>query len=50
MISYSEVFLIPDVHLKSECPRKNDTKEDIVLSEEEAKFKIPLAIDSLACH
>jgi hypothetical protein len=36
------------VHLESECPRKNDTEKDIVLSEEEAKTRIPLAIESIA--
>jgi hypothetical protein len=36
------------VHLESECPRKNDTEKDIVLSEEEAETRIPLAIESIA--
>jgi hypothetical protein len=38
------------IHLESERRCKNDTEEDVVLSEEEAKTKIPLASDFLARH
>jgi hypothetical protein len=38
------------IHLESERRRKDDTEEDVVLSEEEAKTKIPLASDFLARH
>ena len=38
------------VHLESKRPRKDNTEEDIVLSEEEARFRFPLAIDFLACY
>jgi hypothetical protein len=44
--SYLQVCLIIAIHLESERRSKNDTEEDVVLSEEEAKMKTPLAIFS----
>ena len=35
-----------DIHLKSECGYKHSTKEDVILSEEEAIFHPDLAIIS----
>ena len=38
------------IHLESECSSKDDTQEDVVLSEEEARVKDLLAIVFLLCH
>ena len=46
----SEGCLRMALHLESERRRKNDTEEDVVSSEEEAKPRFPLAIDFLPYH
>ena len=49
-VPLSEGCLRMALHLESECRRKNDTEEDVVSSEEEAKPRFPLAIDFLPYH